>query len=526
MAAPTYATDLTLIDAADAVGNYTALGGGQAGLNNETDYFVETPQCVSKNGFTASTRGFILNTGTRTVAAGDAIFAWGKQNNRNLMDTIANGGKQLLVGDDISNYDQFYVDGSNAQGGDLAGWKNYAVDPTQTPSATTGTPTTANRVGFLWKILGSGSLKGAPNAMDISYHGRELTCIDGDLGNGYATFDGAAVFDAGNTRRWGLLTPVLGGYSQHGAFVMGTTATAVDFRDSFRNINVLDDLFVPAGFNEFEIRNASSNVEWTNINITQLVETGNSVATAPFVLTLDVGTFVGIGCIFTGGSTTAFSATGSATLCQWISMGAITAPGSTLNGSSILTPTVAADTSALIWNVATDPDGKLDDMIFSRGANAHHGIELGLSSPLTVTFNGLDATGFNATNGSNDSFFDVKRTTGTVTINNLNPTGTFSYKTAGATVVIQSPVVHTVSNLRTGDRVIWIRVSDGVELENKVESSGVATYAYNYTVDTPVYVQVLSGDNLRKNTVTDITLGNADAGFPAVQAVDNFYFNP
>jgi len=47
MAAATYATDLTLMDDADAVGNYSALGGGASALSDETDYFIETPQCVS-----------------------------------------------------------------------------------------------------------------------------------------------------------------------------------------------------------------------------------------------------------------------------------------------------------------------------------------------------------------------------------------------------------------------------------------------------------------------------------------------
>jgi hypothetical protein len=69
-------------------------------------------------------------------------------------------------------------------------------------------------------------------------------------------------------------------------------------------------------------------------------------------------------------------------------------------------------------------------------------------------------------------------------------------------------------------------VSDGVELQNLLESAGTATYAYVYSGDVDVYVQVLSGDNTRKNTVTDVTLGNSDEGFPAVQANDTVYFNP
>ncbi|MDH3291564.1 MAG: hypothetical protein OEQ75_11190 [Gemmatimonadota bacterium] len=92
--------------------------------------------------------------------------------------------------------------------------------------------------------------------------------------------------------------------------------------------------------------------------------------------------------------------------------------------------------------------------------------------------------------------------------------------------IINNPVTFTVTALRTNDRVIWIRVSDGAELENKLETSGSATYQYNYSGDVDVYVQVLSGDYLRKNTVTPITLSSTDAGFPAVQANDPVYANP
>ena len=292
MAAPSYATDLTDYDQADAVANYSALGGGASGLADETDYFVETPQCISKAGFTATTKGIMLDDGgSRTVTAGDAIFIWGKQNNRNLMDTIANGGMQVVIGNSTTAYDHFYVDGSNSEGSDLAGWRTYAVDPTQTPSTTTGGGAAGtNLVGFLWKILGSGSLKGNPNAIDVQRHGRELQSTNGDLGNGYATFAGAGSADATNTARWGILTPVAGGYQFHGCFVMGTTATSVDFRDSNRNIIVLNDTFLPSTFNEFEIRNAASNVEWTNISIQHL---GTSSQVSKSTLTLNVGTFTG-----------------------------------------------------------------------------------------------------------------------------------------------------------------------------------------------------------------------------------------
>jgi hypothetical protein len=366
MAVATYATDLALIEDAEDVSNYghvNIVGSGAAGLADEPDYFIEGAQCVSKAGFTAATKGIMQDVGgTITVAAGDAIYVWAKQNNRNLMDTVAAGGLQVLVGDGLSDFDQFYVDGDDSAGSDLAGWRNYAVDPTQTPSATVGTPTTTDYTGIAWKILSTGSLKGNPNAIDVARHGRELQTIDGQAA-AYGTFDGAAADDSASA--WGILTPSLGSLLFHGDFVMGTVATACDFRDSGVVINVIDDIFLPAGFNEFEIRNASSNVEWDNVIISHL-----GVAAFPSVLTFDVGTFTGTACQFNDCDTTIFN---SSSTCQatWTNCEAVTADGADLTGSSILTPTVAANNSGLIWNVNTDPTGLLDDIEFTKRQVRH-----------------------------------------------------------------------------------------------------------------------------------------------------------
>ena len=468
MAAPTYATDLSDITTAETVTGWSALGGGASGLNDETDYFIQGNQCVSKNGFTATTKGQMFNAGTTTITSGDCVFIWIKQNNRNLMDTVALGGTQVCMGSGTSAFDQFYVDGNDSDGSALAGWRTYCVDPTATPSATTGSPGAYTYFGAQWKILGSGSLKGAPNGIDVIRHGRELTCVNGDLGNGYATFDGAATFDSNTTRAWGILTPVAGGYQFHGAFVMGTTGTSVDFRDSNRVINVLEDEFAPAGFNEFEIRHASSNVEWTNILISALGTTD------PATLTLNVGTFTGIGCQFTDLGTSTFAASGECSSSVWRRCDQITAPGTTLNESQIIECVGAANTSSLVWDVNQDPDGELDNMVFDStdSTNAVHAIEFGTNVPATMTLRGCTFTGFSATQDVNDSTFHFKDTAGTITLNLVNCTGNAGYRTDGATInIVQDPVTTTVTAIET----------DGTELQNVL----VLLEASNGTGDLP-----------------------------------------
>jgi hypothetical protein len=376
----------------------------------------------------------------------------------------------------------------------------------------------------LWKILGSGSLKGNPNAMDVQRHGRELQCTDGDLGNGYATFTGAGAADGTNTARWGILTPVAGGYQFHGCFVMGTTATAVDFRDSDQNIVVLEDPFVPSTFNEFEIRNASSNVEWTNIIIQHLG------STSPSTLTFDVGTFTGLGCQFNECATTTFNSSSSCTNSTWNLCDEVTAAGADLTGSSFVDCTAATDGACVIWDVATDPDGFLDDTTFdSTGStNAIHAIEFGTTAPTSITLRGIDFTGFNATTGQNDSTFNVLRNTGTVTINLVDCTSdvslTNSYKTAGATVVIvANPVTTTVSCVTaTGTAIsgarVFLQAANGTgplpfEVSVSItQTGGTATVSHTaHGFSTNQYVVIRGANEEGYNKVAQITVTGANS---------------
>ncbi len=418
MAAPTYSSDLSTINVADTAGgttNWSALGGGASGLNSETDYFIQGDGCISKNGFTGATKGMIYNAGAQTITTGDAVFMWARQANRNLLDTKSAGGGQLLVGSGSGAYKQFYVDGSDVDGSDLISWVSYAVDPTQTASATTGSPTaTTSYFGYQWKILGSGSLKGAPNGIDAFRHGRELRCVNGDGTSGYATFDGAAAWDANTARRAGILTPVAGGYQFHGDFVMGQSTTAVDFRDSNRNIVVLDDEFVSSTFNEMEIINASSNVEWTNIQISHLG------TTSPTTLNLNVGTFTAASCRFDGCGITTLASTSSATDCTWANSAQVIGANADLDGSSILTPTVAADEGALYWNetISTPTTiSDLDNMTFSQGTAAHHAIRFGTGVTADITLRNIEFTDFSGTDDVNGSTFRFDATSGSLNLN-------------------------------------------------------------------------------------------------------------
>lgn len=496
MAAPAWATNMTTFwVSATGATTVTALGGGASGLGNpETDFYIENSSCLSKAAWTNATKGFIVDAlgTTFTVPTDGGIIMWAKYDAQASLDTKTNGGFQFIQGSANNAYYHYYIGGSNTLA--LRTWFPYVIDPnTATIDNTTGAPSGSERwVGILATLpTTSGPTKGNPIAIDAVRYGRlDVEYTNGDLGNGYNTFSGGEAFGNAPTRRWGLIELIDGAYQIQGFHSFGTAGTAVDFRDSNKVVfiramdNNLTNDAVSTGFNRIEILNASSNVEWDNIIFQALGTRARGV----FVHT--AGTLTVTSCQFVDMDTFSLLSGSSITDSIFRRCNAITAPGSTLNGSSVLSSTVAADASALIWNVATDPDGFLDDMNFSKGAAAHHAIEFGTSSPTSITLRGMTSTGFNASNGQNDSFFYVARTTGTVTINVVGGTGNFSYKSAGAIVnIVVDPVTTliTVRDISTGSVIqnarVQLTVTNGLnfpfEASVSITSSGtVATVTH------------------------------------------------
>jgi hypothetical protein len=472
MAAPVYATDLADITLNEALGTWVETGTWTTGTNPvlEPDFFIQGANCVAKywttGGGGGTPGGAIFDAGSAlTIPSPGAFFIWLKHQCPNDIDTEANGGLRVLMGDSSTAFNGWKIRGSDTYR--YGGWFPAVVDPAVTKDYTIGAPVEdSTRQWFGAAYMQLATAKGGMGMDALRYGRGELRCTNGDVTNGYASFGGsapdggAAAYDNATTRAWGMLSPKDGSFFQQGLFIMGLAGTAVDFRDANRTLFILDTKKVVAAFNGFEIRHASSRVDWTNISVSAL----GTVSRGTFVVTDNADVNLNT-CVFSDLDTFAFLAASAALNCTFRRCNAITAGGANLTGSTVDAATVAADTSALIWNVATDPDGLLNDMAFIKGGNAHHAIEFGTSSPLTITLRGIDFSGFHASNAQNDSTFHVKRTTDTVTINVIGCTGNFSYKTAGATVTIVANPVTTL---------VTVKNAAGANVENarvRVEAS-------------------------------------------------------
>jgi len=294
--------------------------------------------------------------------------------------------------------------------------------------------------GALWNLPSGGPTKGNPNAIDAIRFGRCDAVIElGDVTpNGPATFTSAISNLDSVANRYGLLTQRKPGgeIENSGLVLFGTSTNAVYFVDSNKGIVLRDHPHVTANFHTWEVRNASSTVTLTNITVKALGTTSRGRW-----VTTDNATVNLLGCTFTDMGVFGFltNATVSSTFRR---CNAITHGGADMSESYFDSTNVAANSSALIYNVATDPDGLMDNAVFKMAAGVStHAIEFGTSSPTTMTIRGCTFTDYGATDNANDSTFHFKRTSGNVTLNLVGCSGNASYRTDGATItIVQDPV--------------------------------------------------------------------------------------
>lgn len=446
MVAATYTSDLADINLFESTTGITAYGGGGAGLGAGPDYSIEGTNAVDKQ-VSASEKGFLYTAGAAfTIGADDHFFEWIIVGTPGLADTRDNRGIHLCIGDDTSNFVKFHVNGVDTL--PKGGIQPYAVRFVNTTLANlrtlVGTPgTSPDSIGGGANITGTARF--ANFACDAARIGTGYDILNGTGADPEADFAGIASDDEGTSE--GVFQTTGGGYNLQGKLRIGSSVTACEFLDSNTNINILDTIHSLTDFTEILLENASSILTLTNVNFNALgtnnpgrFEMITSTATADLTNCgfIDFGTTVlGTGATFLG--------------CRWVGAGIVTANGADLSESSIAGYEGTVDTSPLIWDVATDPDGFLDNMTFEKGTAATHAIEFGTTSPLTMTVRGMTATSYNAANANNDSTFHVLRTLGTVTINVVGGTGNFSYKTAGATVVIVIDPVTELVNVKNAD---------------------------------------------------------------------------
>ena len=343
-----------------------------------------------------------------------------------------------------------------------------------------GTPTTTHQVmGVACRMPTTYPSKGAPFGLDAIRYGRcEMRVTEGDSGTPANFTDMAAKNDANDAgagyNRWGLFSEQGGAFLWKGLLTIGYNGTAAYFQDSNKVINVDDTPGVRRGFNKISLETAGSTIILTNCVFAALGtrSPGQLVMTHAVTATIT-------GCLFKDMDTFTFLSSVSVLSSSFVRCQEVDSGGGTFTDSSILTPAVAVNSSGFKWNSASNPGAYTTGMTFSKGTNAHHAIEFGLSSPLSISLTNMTFSGFNASDEQDDSTLHILRTSGDVTINASGCSGNLSYKSAGANVSIVNTVNLTLTGLQDGSDISILEAGTTTELENVQENSGT-TYVYGY----------------------------------------------
>lgn len=508
MTAPSYTEDLSdfaTADEASGWGEFTALSynGQSAPTHQDNEYPLIQGSYAVVQGCKNTAIGSIgYNYGSDCGGHGTdgAFFLWHVFAINQNINTYANGGLRAVVGSGYGDFKSWDVGGSDKPPYPYGGWTCHVVNTSVSADDTGGTPgANESHVGVAVNVT-TGSSKGEPHAVDVIRFGRGSAIFQyGEVAD-YATIDGFATQNDNTSNRWGLIQEVSGGYLWQGRMQLGTASNAVDFRDTDVTIFIKWTPKVTANFNTIEVVNASSRVDMTGFQFicldTSTASKGRWITTNDADINLDSCTFVDM-------STFTFDSVTVALECIWKRCAQIDPGGGDLSFSSVLESSVtgggSAGGGALLWNDAGDPDTKLNDMTFTKGAGSHHAIEFGTSAPTTINLTNMTFTGFSASNQQTTSvlYFPDKGTDTTWTVNHSGTTGTVSYYKArsGDTVNISTSVQVTVTVKDEGGSVIQgvqtavYKTSDRTQIMNEdTNASGVATEAY--TGATPVEVEV------------------------------------
>ena len=437
---------LTLMeDGEGTLGTLTSIGGG-AGAGAETEIFFAGSQSIGRRSDNqTSLHGFFINVGAtfNLSGAGQHVKIWSWFTHYKAVT-----GVQYRLGSSTTAYEAFTYPTTKipALGGWFPAWLEVnAGTDTGTPDFTV--------IDEIAQAITIGDVAGNTNnnIMDQVHHGTSGMRWDG-TGGGLSDFrtteasNALGVFLSRDGIDYLFARLEIGSSTS-------TTFTATGYTIVFPDQPLCSTTFMGL---TFDLQHASTAISMTGGTVTSgdpasAARRGDLIVTGTAgTLTLNNNKLAGLRLLTLNSKVTANN-------CVFSNTGQITANGADLVGSAVSGYEGSANTSAVVWDVNTDPDGFLDDMTFTKGTAATHAIELGTTSPTTVTLRGITFSGYNAADGQNDSVVHVKRTSGAVTIFAVACSGTMSYRSDGADVTVVSDPV-TIS--------VHVNDNAGANLEN------------------------------------------------------------
>ena len=512
MAAATYNTDLTgLVENSTTTGNWAATGGGAGGLNAEGDYFIEGAECISKNAWTAATKGMVEDTTNNllTALSGKAVFTWVTYHIPNVVAAKSVGGYIALMGSAVGTLNRYFYSGSDEVDYG-APWICMVVDPDEGTQNSGAVATgSIDTYGAEIGVPVGGPTKGSPLGIDDIRYGRSIEINDGAGGSPANFTDMAAQNDLiGN--RWGQFQRVPGSlknFTQQCRVEFGDTTNTVKavFVDSDRNIAINNLEHVASDFIEFDVTQASD-VTLTNINFDAIAggnTRGNWVTTSAGTVifnnvnwtnfglstydssyTINGGTYRGADLVTAGGATFnsptfAISTATSALLLSSTS----TLNTGVFEGDETATPGHAVDLGTRTGGTSGVPLTLSWDSTLDNGATNQSIWEGAAQVPTTGTSGTANsAITINVPSGS---FFKIS-VSGSGTVPTVQNTGTGSLEITANEVTITITAIDQDTALAVEGASVYMKLTLGdgatVVANGSTNASGIFTTTYGGSV--------------------------------------------
>ena len=460
-------------------------------------------------------QGYYDHGSAPSTGVGKTVRGWIFTNNIAYMDTEAADPYKLLCYDgSATEYKTLF--GSDTYPG---GWVNFIWDMDE---FTTLTLANVQRWGV--ECGHAISAKNVINTwMDVLRYLDGYSMTGGTSGDKVRLSD-ISIYDKGTTtlRGYGIIKEVSGVYFCTGTVQFGTGAT-VHWIELDGEILVFTDEHIAAGLYSLSGVGSGTDVviknsvfrsagttdatrfifDWSEANLSSCVITDNLIVRAA-------------ACTFKSGQTV----TGN----TFDDCGQITHAGSNMNNCKVKNYEGTVDTSALIYDVNADPSGEMDDMSFTKGTAATHAIEFGTTSPVSMSLNGIDFSGYNAADAQTDSALHIKRTSGDVDIALVGCTGTIKYKSDGANVTLTASKSATFTPIEDGSAFTITKDSDNSVLKDVTSTSGgEVVYSYDGALDgtaTTVHLIIAGKEPI------DFPWTVAEGTIPISQVTDRVYSNP
>jgi len=323
--------------------------------------------------------------------------------------------------------------------------------------------------------------------------------------------------------RWGLFQEQAGTYLWKGLMSLGggTSWGAVDFRDSNKNITIDIAPRTYRAFNRIEIRNSSSRVDWTGINISALPPSG--YRTPGDLVVVENADVNFSGCSFTDMGE--FDFLSNSTIlnttfrrCEQVYWGQAQFDGCTFETTRA---------SAAIY---TEDLTDIDNCTFNGGDEGNNAIHMSASG--TYTFVGNTFTGYGPSGSPSAAIYHDSG--GHLTINVQNGDTPTVYNVGSSTSEVNNPVILTLSGIVSGSEVriySWGTTTElsGVEDAYLDDGSGNGTvkheYPYNYVASTYVDIAIHHVDYVYYR-IRKYLLLNTSTTIPISQQSDRWYSNP